>query len=395
MSIKPSVVYIKGVHDIADPNPSTAPDIGFPNIGLDKLFEGAILKEYTGDYDPSKEYVYKSTTSNVAIENEYHFNCIKNGYDSIADGIDHYYTLNNNNYIYNTADTSTWAGKWALSNAINNETPYSISSEEDRIYISGSYYEKNNNNNYVKQTVETYDLYKEGQQVLWNVNHKYNASVIDVDDNFNNIYGWTLSNGTLATNGWYLSINEISNTFIVKLLNCTFNNGILQNNFTNLGTLYKLDTDNLFESNTWYIRNDNKLEKITANTDIVFNTNPTENSSFYLYQKLKSYTYPNTVAPETASLYTESNSLIYESFNKNNFPVYEIATATEISKTPHDSYTIYEKTAVKVNYYYSNKASSLQFIFTDKDIDGVLEACNLPDSVKKYIHLTNLEYNNK
>ena len=49
--------------------------------------------------------------------------------------------------------------------------------------------------------------------------------------------------------------------------------------------------------------------------------------------------------------------------------------------------------AVKVNYYYSNKASSLQFIFTDKDIDGVLKACNLPDSVKKYVHLTNLEYN--
>ena len=390
MSIKPSVVYIKGVHSTTGSDQTS--DIGFPNIGLDKLFEGTILKEYTGDYDPSKKYVYKSTPSNVAIENEYHFNCIKNGYDSI-NGIDHYYTLNGNDYIYNTADTSTWAGKWTLSNAINNETPYSISSEKDRIYISDSYYEKNNNNNYVKQTVETYDLYKEGQQVLWNVNHKYNASVIDVDDNFNNIYGWTLSNGTLATNGWYLSINEISNTFIVKLLNCTFNNGILQNNFTNLGTLYKLDTDNLFESNTWYIRNDNKLEKITANTDIVFNTNPTENSSFYLYQKLKSYTYPNTVAPETASLYTESNSLIYESFNKNNFPVYEIATATEISKTPHDSYTIYEKTAVKVNYYYSNEANSLQFVFTDKDIDGVLEACGLSDNIKKYVHLTNLKYN--
>ena len=49
--------------------------------------------------------------------------------------------------------------------------------------------------------------------------------------------------------------------------------------------------------------------------------------------------------------------------------------------------------AVKVNYYYSNKASSLKFIFTDKDIDGVLKACNLPDNVKKYVHLTNLEYN--
>ena len=56
MSIKPSVVYIKGVHSITDTDQT--PDIGFPNIGLDKLFEGAILKEYTGDYDPSKEYVY-------------------------------------------------------------------------------------------------------------------------------------------------------------------------------------------------------------------------------------------------------------------------------------------------------------------------------------------------
>ena len=201
---------------------------------------------------------------------------------------------------------------------------YPISPEADRIYIiNDGYYEKNNNNNYVKQTVKSYDLYKEGQQVLWNVNHKYNASVIDVDENFNNIYGWTLSNGTLATSGWYLSINETSNTFIVKLLNCTFNNGVLQNNFTNLGTLYKLDTDNLFESNTWYIRNDNKLEKITANTDIVFNTNPTGTPNFYLYQNIGSYTYPNTVAaPETASLYTDSGSSIYKSFNINDFPIY-------------------------------------------------------------------------
>lgn len=393
MSIKPSVVYIKGVHSITGSDQTS--DIGFPNIGLDKLFEGAILKEYTGDYDPSKEYVYKSTTSNVAIENEYHFNCIKNGYDSI-NGIDHYYTLDGNDYIYNTADTSTWAGKWALSNAINNETPYSISSEADRIYIiNDGYYEKNDNN-YVKQTVKSYNLYEEGPQVLWDDNHKYNASVIDVDDNFNNIYGWTLSNGTLATNGWYLSINEISNTFIVKLLNCTFNNGILQNNFTNLGTLYKLDTNNSFESITWYIRNDNKLEKITANTDIIFNTNPAEIPSFYLYQKLESYKYPNTVAtPETASLYTDYSNSVYNDFNIINFPTYETATATEIFKTPHESDTVYEKTAITVNYFYSKSYDSLQLVFTDKTIPDVLKACGLPDNIglEKYIHLTNLEYN--
>ena len=397
MSIKPSVIYIKGVHDIADPNPSTAPDIGFPNIGLDKLFEGAILKEYTGDYDSSKEYVYKSATSNVAIENEYHFNCIKNGYDSI-NGIDHYYTLNGNNYIYNTADTSTWEGKWALSNAIKDKNLYSIDSEANRIYIiNDGYYEKNDNN-YVKQTVKSYNLYEEGPQVLCDDDHKYiqKLEIIDTEDGELEVFTWKVNN-TLATSGYYLSIDEKSNgTFIVKLLNCTFINGILQDNFTNLEILYKLDTDNSFESITWYIQNGNKLEKLIANTDIVFNTNPAEIPSFYLYQKLESYNYPNTVAaPESASLYTDYGNSVYNDFNITNFPTYETAEKSIIPITPYGPYTVYEKTAVKVNYYYSNEASSLQFVFTDKTIPDVLKACGLPDNLglEKYIHLTNLEYN--
>ena len=395
MSIKPSVVYIKGVHSTTGSDKTS--DIGFPNIGLDKLFEGAILKEYTGNYDPSKEYVYKSTTSNVAIENEYHFNCIKNGYDSIADGIDHYYTLDGNNYIYNTADTSTWEGKWALSNAINGKELYSISSEKARICIGDNYYEKENNN-YVKQTVKSYDLYKEGLQVLWDDNHKYiqKLEIIDTEDGELEVFTWK-ANNTLATSGYYLSIDEKADgTFIVKLLNCTFINGILQDNFTNLEALYKLDTNNSFESITWYIRNDNKLEKITANTDIIFNTNPAEIPSFYLYQKLEPYKYPNTVAaPETASLYTDYSNSVYNDFNIINFPTYEAATATKISKTPHESYTVYEKAAITVNYFYSKSYDSLQLVFTNKTIPDVLKACDLPDNIglEKYIHLTNLEYN--
>ena len=110
-------------------------------------------------------------------------------------------------------------------------------------------------------------------------------------------------------------------------------------------------------SNTWYIKNNNELKPL-ASTDMSFNTNPAENSSFYLYKNLGSYTYPNTIAPASASLYTDSGSLIYESFNKNNFPVYEIATITGITKTWHDSYTVYEKTAVKINYNYSGDANS-------------------------------------
>ncbi len=404
MSIKPSVVYIKGVHDIADPNPSTAPDIGFPNIGLDKLFEGAILKEYTGDYDPSKEYVYKSTTSNVAIENEYHFNCIKNGYDSI-NGINHYYTLNGNNYIYNTADTSTWEGKWALSNAIKDKNLYSIDSEADRIYIiNDGYYEKNDNN-YVKQTVKSYNLYEEGPQVLWDDNHKYKQTISEIEDDegiTNYIAIWKkASDNAPATTGYYLSIDEVpdtngNKTYNVKLCNLTFNANGVATSGDPKGTLYKLEISSLDTAIDYYIKNSNNLVKLELDTSITFTTNPADNKSLYVYQKLELYTYPNIVtAPESTSLYTDSGSSIYNSFNKNNFPVYETATATKISKTPHESYTVYEKTAVKVNYYYSNEASSLQFVFTDKDIDGVLEACNLPNDIglEKYVHLTNLEYN--
>ena len=31
--------------------------------------------------------------------------------------------------------------------------------------------------------------------------------------------------------------------------------------------------------------------------------------------------------------------------------------------------------------------------FTDKTITEVLEACGLPNNIKKYVHLTNLKYN--
>lgn len=69
MSIKPSVVYIKGVHDIADSNPSTAPDIGFPNIGLDKLFEGAAVtvNYYYSNEANSLQFVFTDKNINGVI----------------------------------------------------------------------------------------------------------------------------------------------------------------------------------------------------------------------------------------------------------------------------------------------------------------------------------------
>ena len=392
MSIKPSVVYIKGVHSTTGSD--QASDIGFPNIGLDKLFEGAILKEYTGDYDPSKKYVYKSTTSNVAIENEYHFNCIKNGYDSIADGIDHYYTLNNNNYIYNTADTSTWAGKWALSNAINGKELYSISSEADRIRIGDNYYEKNVND-YIKQDILTYNTYNNILQVSWDESNKYIAkNEFSEDSNGDEIIitTWQTNSKVLAKTGQYLSIDKnIDSTYIIKLLNLTFNEGVLTDGTVN-GTLYKLSNINFQSNESYYVKNSNNFKELKVNQgQCTFTTDPTTDNNFYIYQKGVDWSYPNTKEPEYPIL-ARAGSI----YNSSNFPLYTAdVTVTKITKTPHTSYIIYEKTAVKVNYYYSNKASSLQFVFTDKDIDGVLEACNLPNDIglEKYVHLTNLKYN--
>ena len=361
-------------------------DIGFPNIGLDKLFEGAILKEYTGDYDPSKEYVYKSAISNVAIENEYHFNCIKNGYDSIAD-VDHYYTLDGNNYIYNTADTSTWAGKWALSNNINGKDLYSIDSEADRIRIGDNYYEKNDNN-YVKQDVLTYNTYDDSIYVNWN-NEYIGETTLD-ETTFKDITVWKTNSGTIATSGYYLSIDAKPNgTYIVQLLNLTFNAGVYSGNII-FDALYKLPSDFNFQDNVfYYVKNSNNFEGLKVNQgQCTFTTDPTTDNNFYIYQKGADWSYPNTTGPEY-SILTGTDGI----YDSNSFPLYTNATIARITKTWHDSYTIYEKTAVKINYNYSGDANSLKFIFTDKDIDGVLEACNLPDSVKKYVHLTNLEYN--
>lgn len=402
MSIKPSVVYIKGVHSITGHDQSS--DIGFPQLELEKLFEGAALKQIDSgtNYDSNKKYIYKNETSSIAIQDEGHFNCIKNGYYSIDNNISHYYILSGSDYSYNTVpDTSTWAGKWALSNAINGKELYSIDSEADRIYIDDNYYKKENND-YVKQTVKSYDLYKEGQQVLWDDNHKYEriTSEIEDDEGFTDyITTWKkASDKTSATTGFYLLIDETIDTngnqiYNVSLCNLTFDsNGVTSNNFT--GFLYKLDTDNSFGSITWYIKNSNKLEKLIVNTDIVFNTNPVGTPNFYLYQNIGSYTYPNTMAvPESVSLYTDYGSPVYNNFNITNFPTYETAKKSVIPITPYGPYTIYEKTAIKINYNYSGDANSLKFIFTDKDIDGVITACGLPNDIKKYVHLTNLKYN--
>ena len=392
MSIKPSVIFIKGVHSITGHDQSS--DIGFPQLELEKLFEGAALKQVdsgTG-YDSNKKYIYKNETGNIAIQDEGHFNCIKNGYYSIANEINHYYTKSGDNYNYNAvpSNVNTWAGKWSFSNTIKNKDLYSISSESERICVGNNTYYKKNGNNYVKQDVTTYNTYDDNISVNWD--NKY-ISEGDFDENFNEIIVWKTESGTIATSGYYLSVDKKpNNTYIVQLLKLTFNEaGVLSDDFVT-EVLYKLPFDLSFQNNeSYYIKNDNKLEELKVNQgQCTFTTDPATDNNFYIYQKGADWSYPNTEGPEYYIFTTQDGTYV-----TGEFPLYTNATIARITKTWHDSNTIYEKTAVKINYNYRSDASSLKFIFTDKDIDGVLTACNLPDSIKKYVHLTNLKYNSE
>lgn len=403
MSIKPSVVFIKGVHSTTGHD--TDSDIGFPQLELEKLFEGATIK-VTADtaYDSSKQYIYYNSSSNpVAVQDAGHFNCIKNGYYSIANGINHYYTKSGDNYNYNTVpDVSTWVGKWSFSNTIKNKDLYSISPESERICINGNYYKKNGNN-YVKQTQETYDLYEDNIAINWGDSCKYEWRLIIARDENNNILRdennniirktvWQNNNGSLATSSYYLSVSTIENEaqYRIELLNIAFNDdGTTEADNLDGVILYKLDISS--PSNLYIKKGSNLDELIVNNGGIILTFDPVNNID-YIYHKFSSYLYPNTEEPEIAAIYTDSRNNWYE-YNTNSFPVYDSILLAMLDTIEKPSYTIYEKTAVKINYNYKSDANSLKFIFTDKDIDGVLAACSLPNDIKKYVHLTNLRYN--
>lgn len=391
MSIKPSVVFIKGVHSITGHD--TDSDIGFPQLELEKLFEGATIK-VTADtaYDSSKQYIYYNSPNNpVAIQDAGHFNCIKNGYYSIANGINHYYTKSGDNYSYNAvpSNVNTWAGKWSFSNTIKGKDLYSIDQEAERICVGNNTYYKKNGNNYVKQNVLTYKTYDDNISVNWS--NKYTAKS-DFDKDFNIVTTWKTNNDTIATSGYYLSVDKKSDgTYIIQFLNLTFDEkGTLTDGAVD-GTLYKLYGIDPQNTSYYYIKNGNKLEELSVNqSSHTFTTDPTTDHSFYIYQRYADWSYPNTEDPGYYIFTTQDGTYVDD-----DFPLYTDVTITGISKAWHDSYTIYEKTAVKINYNYRDDANSLKFIFTDKNIDGVLTACNLPNDIKKYVHLTNLKYNNE
>ena len=394
MSIKPSVVFIKGVHSTTGSDKTS--DIGFPQLELEKLFEGAVSKEVGSEDTCSsgKKYIYYDSSNNQAvIQDEDHFNCIKNGYYSIADGVNHYYTLSGNNYNYNTVpDTSSWADKWSFSNTIKGKTLYSISPESDRICINNSYYEKSGNN-YIKQSTLTYNTYNKSLQADWSVNNKYTAESEFDEEILDLVTRWKTKGGTAASSGYYLGIDtKTNNTFEVQILSLTFKNGVPSNEIT-ADKIYKLSDSLSLQDNKAYIKNGNNFEALTVNqSESTFASDPTSDNNFYLYQKGADWSYPNTKGPEYPIL-ARAGSI----YSSSNFALYTNTEITEISKPSSDSYTIYEQSAVKVNYLYSGTDNSLKFVFTDKTIPEVIKVCGLPGNIglEKYVHLTNLNYNNR
>lgn len=405
MSIKPSVVYIKGVHSITGHDQSS--DIGFPQLELEKLFEGATIKEYNNSYNNQKKLVYKTLANTYpAIEDEGHFNCLKNGYISIAENIGHYYTIDSNgNYIYHTVpNTETWANKYNFSNTIQNENLYSVTTNETRIYKNNNFYKKDANNNFIKQERTEYKLFDLGIIIDWE-NDRYRRTTSFAKDSEGNfikdengkligINIWKKTDNTIATSGQYLCFDTVTDnnitTYQIKILNLAFDDAGSTIDIA-FDAIYNIGSLNL--NRAWYIKEGNFLKNLPSDGSLVlFNNDPTATNTLY-YDLNSTWVYPNSI--DFSSTLCADSDLKWYINNEQNFPLYYDYTETLINKTSHAQYSIYEKTAIKINYNYSGDANSLKFIFTDKDIDGVLEACNLSNDIKKYIHLTNLKYNDK
>ena len=422
MSLKTEVVRVRGVHSVT--NSSQGGDIGFPQLQLEKLFEAATVKELAqGEpYNDKKKYAYLNpnwpeTDPNkyLSIENEAHFYCVRDGYCGLDGSVDHYYTKEGDDYKYNAVPpTGSWEGKLGFSDAIKDKELYSISQEGERIYIVGQGYYKKENDGYKRQSDTVYDTFKKSGTVDWSESNKYQRepqlakdeegnNIEDSDGNFVFIYTWQNNDNVLAKSGYYLAFKRYdSSTFTIRLLNVTFNEGVWDSGPEYpAASLYKLsdsDIGHLDDRDCLYIKDGVKLNALPLNTKIAFITDPAADNSIYTWNER--WHYPNSLPPNDGTLLlADENSggpaigySKWQTFDQADFPLFTGAALSGISKVPNASHKVYEKLAVTVNYKYSGN-NNLKFIFTNKDVDGVLEACNLKSTLpSKYVHLTNLEY---
>ena len=416
MSLKPEVVRVNGVHSVT--NSSQGGDIGFPQLQLEKLFEAATVKELESgaEYTEGKKYAYLNpnwpeTDPNkyLSIENEAHFYCVRDGYCGLDGSVDHYYTKEGDDYKYNVVPpTGSWEGKRELSNAIKDKDLYSISREEERVYIEGQGYYKKENNGYKRQGDTVYDTFKKSGEVDWSEENKYicEAAVTKDEDGKNKfIYNWKNSDdiNILAESGCYISVLKLNaNTYKVQLLeNVNFNEGVWESNSgPSAEALYKLaEDDYVIDGNNLiylYMKNGDKLSCFTEG-EITFtydSADPNADNSLYCIGDAP-FMYPNYEYPysvESIVLLADKNSGVWRSFDQADFPLFTRAALIGITKVSNAPHTVYEKLAVTVNYKYSDN-NNLKFIFTDKSVDEVLDVCGLNNpNISKYVHLTNLEY---
>ena len=204
---------------------------------------------------------------------------------------------------------------------------YPISPESDRIYFSNNYYKKSGND-YVKQGIVTYNTYDDSIYVNWN--NKYIGETTLDEETFEDITVWKTKSGTIATSGYYLSYDKKPNgTYIVQLLNLTFDAKGVASGSIITDALYKLPSDfNFQDSVFYYLKNGNNFEGLKVNQgQCTFTTDPTTDNNFYIYQKGADWSYPNTTGPEYSVL---ARNNVYDGvYSTSGFPLYtEIETMT-------------------------------------------------------------------
>ena len=204
---------------------------------------------------------------------------------------------------------------------------YPISPESERIYIRGNYYEKSGND-YVKRGIVTYNTYDDSIHVDWN--NEYKQETILDEETFEDITVWKTKSGTIATSGYYLSVDtKPDNTYVVQLLKLTFDRAGKITDGAATGTIYKLPSDFNFQNNvSYYVKNNNNFEGLKVNQgQCTFTTDPATDNNFYIYQKGADWSYPNTTGPQYSVL--ARNNVYAGVYSTSSFPLYtEMETMT-------------------------------------------------------------------
>lgn len=303
------------------------------------ITEGATIKEYTGNYDPNKKFIYKENSYSKNIESSAQFTCLKDGYSIPPASVQEYFYKNGNNYVKHIVpDLGTWENRLSENNFIKNKIIYIINNPNSWTYvkISDDYYDRTSSG-YDKKTVNTYHCYN---IIEVDLEHEYKASFdLEIGDTI-----WSVTNNGTPQEGFFIYKNGNS---IISLGYIKFdeNSQILEGDIQGCtADIYRINYDQSF-----YIIESGKMKKVENIGDLY----TTDDGQIYNY--VSNYTYPNTSPYQADMICDSSDQVITDTFN----PYKELATPTIISPVSYDQVIIYEKTAVKINYNYSIDANSL------------------------------------